>query len=364
MSDMADLTRRCRLARDYLYSTKSEGTPVTFLLAGPEVEAVAVTVWEVVSKRLSSNFYSTYQEFVNDVEPLKYALLNCSTRPTKKRTKHIEFVFRRFYEIASNTSTSNRSVPHTCCANPCMSVVNRLNSENIVDVVKAFHSSGELCAAELRSRVGTVKLDNNIQNDISNKSKSHTHNGKSVSGPKSSGKFYENTINKSPFRLHNEYHGVKELITAHDGDGEETKKGNRYYAFITKTSGRSRGASSCTVDLQQGGFEDPVAAARAHDLATIRASGPMACRRQGSPVEGEDNSCLINFEIASYAEEDMTAFTKWDSVLISGLSAVGTWPGVQPCDFSFLLFSSRKKVKLGERSSSEFVDKVEIIEVD
>mmetsp|Transcript_11316 Transcript_11316/g.18427 ORF Transcript_11316/g.18427 Transcript_11316/m.18427 type:complete len:478 (-) Transcript_11316:182-1615(-) len=333
--DHFELNYCCRLARDYLFSAKNEGTPVSFLLSGEEVEAVALQIWRKVSKQLKVNAYSSVSEFLNDVEPLKSTLLSCDARSTKKRVKHIELVFRRLHDIASSQQPYREGSYSSGC-NPCHRVVDSITSENVIDIVNSFHRSGEAAARQLRKNLkSTIKIEH--VHDTHDSKSSNSLSGTTVTLLKNG------STNGTTSRGHPDYCGVREVTTTGGSDSDSEKTESRFFAYITKTAGRSRTATTFSVQLQAAGFSDPESAARVHDLASIRASGPMACsRHEGSPpVEGEDDSCLLNFDVAKYAEEEMSAFTQWDAVLLAGLSGVRSWRGVQPCDFSFLLFSRK-----------------------
>lgn len=150
-------------------------------------------------------------------------------------------------------------------------------------------------------------------------------------------------------------HGCYYGVSTRKGTSHKNKESNKYFAFITVEGGRGRAATCTTVMLQPQGFSDVVEAARAHDLACIRTRGPEECdhsplqQHQGGQQTRDllvkentdgDNSRLLNFPIAQYAEEAMRAFTRWDAVLLKGLATTKQWPGLQPCDFSFLLFAA------------------------
>jgi hypothetical protein len=138
MSDKTSLIHRCRLARDFLFSAKNERPATSFLVTGPGVEeAEAVLVWEGVSKKLQDRSYSSYVEFMQDVEPIKKMLLHGHPKPSKKRAKHIELVFLRIHEMSSHISHD------TYFSNPCDQIIDLLTPDNVEDVMNAFHSNGQ-----------------------------------------------------------------------------------------------------------------------------------------------------------------------------------------------------------------------------
>jgi hypothetical protein len=111
-------------------------------------------VWERVSERLQNNKYSSPVDFMEDVQPIKNLLLMLQhkTRPTKRRVKYVELVFRRLLEIASPTESlihSSNSSRYMCRSNPFELVIDSLTGENAADVLEAFHSSGKSYALTL-----------------------------------------------------------------------------------------------------------------------------------------------------------------------------------------------------------------------
>jgi hypothetical protein len=132
MSAKMDLFHRCRIARDYLFSANEDSTG-TFLVAGQEAEAVLT--WDRVSKRLQNHEYASPDDFMKDMYPFKAVLLQCNSRTTKKRTKHIELVFRILDDIVSGCSEL------TSCTDSCGDVIDVLDGEKNAELMNAFHTS-------------------------------------------------------------------------------------------------------------------------------------------------------------------------------------------------------------------------------
>lgn len=157
MTDKADLMHRCRLARDFLFSVKNEGSSREFLVTGPGMEEhEAMLVWNLVSKRLETNHYICSDEFIEDVQPLKIMLLQCKekARPTKRRAKYIDLIFRRLYDITSPPA----SLVHDSChqaysCNPYEDIVNALTAENAVEIIESIHNSGKSYALKLNDEI-------------------------------------------------------------------------------------------------------------------------------------------------------------------------------------------------------------------
>jgi hypothetical protein len=82
----------------------------------------------------------------------------------------------------------------------------------------------------------------------------------------------------------------------------------------------------CNKSVQIGVFTNVHEAARAHDLALLRAIGPNNC------TDSE-----LNFSLLSYSSTPLTQFTMHDDVLRKQLSDCSSWIGVQDCDFSSIV---------------------------
>lgn len=156
MTEKADLIHRCRLARDYLFAVKNEGSSSDFLVTGPGMEiAEAMLVWDLVSKRLETNHYISPIEFIEDVQPLKITLLECkaNARPSKRRVKYIDLIFRRLYDIANPPELLAHDSQHSYCCNPYEGIVDSLTSDNAEEIIEAIHSSGKSYALKLNNEI-------------------------------------------------------------------------------------------------------------------------------------------------------------------------------------------------------------------
>lgn len=89
-------------------------------------------------------------------------------------------------------------------------------------------------------------------------------------------------------------------------------------------------------------FKTEEDAARAHDLALIRAVGPSNLV----------DSVELNFPLAFYALEPLSSFTQYDLLLKNYLFG-SEWKGLKPCDFSFLLTLDDQKANQINKESKE-----------
>ena len=142
-----DLMKRCRIARDYLFSIKAEGGSGSLLVGSGLSESDALNVWKRISQRLHKSDYKSHMQFIDDIIPMKNILLNCSPRPTKKRVKQIDSVFNRI----SHISNPNQPLSFAQNSNPCSAVLDLLNGDTAPSLLEEFHRHGKSLAKEIRA---------------------------------------------------------------------------------------------------------------------------------------------------------------------------------------------------------------------
>ena len=75
-------------------------------------------------------------------------------------------------------------------------------------------------------------------------------------------------------------------------------------------------------------FNTAIKAAKAHDRALIRATGPNHCTDSD-----------LNHDVETYSRDALESFSIYDSALKRQLFG-SSWMGPRPCDFSFLVLCS------------------------
>lgn len=340
LSERCRLMIQCRMARDVLFSARYESKKNderVFLFSGLEVEATQL--WKKISQKIQNLEYTSSKEFMEDMYPIKEVLRK--SHVARGSGKQVDIIFDQMHEIVSPGYDLGEMSP-----SPCEELLDVLGEHNLGGVLEQIRKSG-VNFASIQKAIFNSRSRNSIilssKDDL--KQGPFRQQNSNISIPTTSGKKRRRprqTINKNAdsksYTPHDSYHGVgvRENYTVNNSD----TKGGCYYAYITVCS--KDGTSSFL--LQEDGFYNAEDAARVHDLACIRAWGPHACfcaHDSVSVASGEeDNSKLLNFDISHYAEEDIQTFLKWDHILLDQLARIDQWPGLQSCDFSFLLLAA------------------------